>query len=310
MITPQTPSTTGLWLPLVTPFRDGRLDGASLRRLVAHYALEPVDGLILAATTGEGLTLDEDEVENLVATTAEVLGGRMPIFLGLAGSDTRRLVARVAATQSWPIDGYLVTCPFYSRPSQAGITQHFAALAAATDRPILVYNIPYRTGVNITNDTLLDLAALPNIVGVKDCCADPAQTWDLLCRKPRDFALLTGEDAMYFNTLSLGGEGAILASAQVRTAAFAALRNDLLAGRRGDALKAWQSLSEVSRLLFAEPSPAALKHWLWRSGLIDSPEVRLPMVPVTNGLAARLDLAVSREPVDRTSECKTVRIGA
>ena len=296
---PQGPAAAGLWLPLITPFRDGALDLPSLRRLVAHYCAAPLDGLILAATTGEGLTLDDDEVETLVATAAEAAAGRLPLYLGLAGSDTRRLAARLAATRTWPLDGYLVTCPYYSRPSQTGLYQHFAALAGASERPLLIYNIPYRTGVNLANDTLLELAALPTVVGVKDCCADPAQTWDLLCRKPADFALLTGEDAMYFNTLAQGGEGAVLATAHVRTAEYAALRDHLLTGRQREALAIWQPLSEVARLLFAEPSPAALKHWLWRDGLIDSPELRLPMVPVSDGLAARVDAAAAaaRQPV-------------
>ena len=178
---------SGIWLPLVTPFREGRLDERSLLRLLRHYLGQPVDGLILAATTGEGLTLDEAETERLAALSAAEVAGRLPLYLRLSGSDTRKLAKTLAQRAAWPVEGYLIACPYYVRPSQEGLYRHFAALAEATDRPILIYNIPYRTGVNMTNETLLRLAELPNIVGLKDCAADAAQSAELLRRKPRDF---------------------------------------------------------------------------------------------------------------------------
>jgi 4-hydroxy-tetrahydrodipicolinate synthase len=282
----------GIWLPLVTPFRDQELDETSLRRLVRHYAAEPVDGLILAATTGEGLTLDDDEVERLVAVTAaelDGLGRRLPLYLGLSGSDTRKMVKALGRTMSWAIDGYLVACPYYTRPSQLGLYRHFAALADHTGRPILIYNIPYRTGVNMSNETLLRLAERANIVGVKDCSADPVQSSDLLRARPPGFSVLTGEDALYFAALAQGADGGILASAHIATRAFAEVRNRLLAGNLPEALAAWHALADLPRLLFAEPSPAPIKYWLWRAGLIDSPEVRLPMTEVSDALVARID---------------------
>lgn len=285
----------GLWLPLITPFRDGTLDEASLRRLVTHYAAEAIDGLILGATTGEGMSLDDDEAERLVTVTRAALaeaGRAMPIYLGLSGSDTRKLVRTMARTAAWGMDGYLVACPYYTRPSQQGLFQHFSALADSTDRPILIYNIPYRTGVNLGNETMLRLAERANIVGVKDCCADPAQSFDLVRQKPADFVVLTGEDPFYYSALTQGADGAILASAHVHTAAFASVRSKMLANDQQGALADWQRLADIPRLLFAEPSPAAIKHWLWRAGLIDSPEMRLPMVPVSAGLAERIERAM------------------
>jgi 4-hydroxy-tetrahydrodipicolinate synthase len=282
----------GLWLPLITPFRDGALDEASLRRLVAHYAAEPVDGFILGATTGEGMSLDDDEAERLVASTRatlEAAGRTMPIYLGLSGSDTRKLIKTIKQTAPWGMDGYLVACPYYTRPSQQGLFQHFSAVADSTDKPILIYNIPYRTGVNLGNQTMLRLAERPNIVGVKDCCADPAQTFDLIRQKPSGFVVLTGEDAHFYSALTSGADGAILASAHVHTTGFAGIRNKLLAGDQPGALADWQILADIPRLLFSEPSPSAIKHWLWRAGLIDSPEMRLPMVPVSADLAGRID---------------------
>jgi 4-hydroxy-tetrahydrodipicolinate synthase len=285
----------GLWLPLITPFHDGALDEVSLRRLVAHYVTQPVDGLILGATTGEGMSLDDAEAERLVSVTRGTLqaaGRHIPIYLGVSGSDTRKLGKVLVKTDGWGMDGYLIACPYYTRPSQQGLLRHFSALADGTDKPILIYNIPYRTGVNLGNETMLKLAERSNIVGVKDCCADPAQSFDLVRHKPADFAVLTGEDAFYYSALTQGADGAILASAHVHTAAFAAIRNKLLANDQHGALADWQLLADVPRLLFAEPSPGAIKHWLWRAGLIDSPEMRLPMVPVSAELATRIEDAI------------------
>ena len=279
----------GIWLPLVTPFRDGALDERSLRRIARHYLGQPVDGMILAATTGEGLTIDEDETERLTAIVATEAAGRIPVFLGLSGSDTRKVAKALAHTAPWPVDGYLIACPYYTRPSQAGLYHHFAALAGETARPIMIYNIPYRTGVNLANDTLLRLAERPNIVGVKDCCADQVQSFDLMRARPDGFAVMTGEDALLYAALTQGGDGAILASAHVETARFAAIRQMLLAGDHRASLQAWRGLVDVARLLFAEPSPAPIKHWLARARLIDSPEVRAPMMPISASLAARIE---------------------
>jgi len=279
----------GLWLPLITPFRDGTLDEHSLRRLARHYLEEPVDGLILAATTGEGLTLDEAETERLVAVIAAEVSGRIPVYLGLSGSDTRKMVKTLVRTAPWPVEGYLIACPYYTRPSQEGLYRHFAALGGATARPIAIYNIPYRTGVNLGNDTLLRLVEIDNIIGLKDCCADQAQSFDFMRARPPGFSVMTGEDALFYGALTHGADGGILAAAHVETARFAAIRRMLIDGDQPGALRAWQRLVDLPRLLFAEPSPAPIKHWLWRAGLIDSPEVRAPMTGVSEALAGRIE---------------------
>ncbi|MFC0008753.1 4-hydroxy-tetrahydrodipicolinate synthase [Devosia nitrariae] len=287
---------TGLWLPLVTPFRDGALDERSLYRLVTHFAAQPIDGLILGATTGEGTSLDDEEAERLVSITSaalEAAGKSIPLYLGLSGADTRKTVKALERTASWDVTGYLITCPYYTRPSQRGLFGHFSALADSTQRPILIYNIPYRTGVNLANETMLQLAERANIVGVKDCSADPEQSFDLLRRRPADFAVLTGEDYLFYGALTLGADGGITASAHVCTAQFAAIRNKLIAGNQAGALADWTRLADLPRLLFAEPSPGPIKYWLWRAGLIDSPEMRLPMVPITAELASRIDQAMA-----------------
>jgi len=158
----------------------------------------------------------------------------------------------------------------------------------------VLYNIPYRTSVNLETETLLELALHPNIAGMKDCSANRAQSIDLLQRRPAGFRVLTGEDAEYFDALTDGADGAILLSAHIETAAFAAVRTLLKQGQLDAARKRWENVSDLTRLLFAEPSPAPAKYWLARSGLIDSAEVRLPMMEVSRELAATLDAEMAR----------------
>jgi 4-hydroxy-tetrahydrodipicolinate synthase len=287
----------GLWLPLVTPFRDGELDDTSLRRLVRHYASLPVDGFILAATSGEGMSLSMSELERLVTIVrAEISASRryIPILLGLSGASTHKMCDTLDETAAWPIDGYLIASPYYIRPSQRGLLRHFTTLADHASWPLVLYNIPYRTAVGIDNETLLALAEHPNIAGMKDCCANREQTIDLLRRRPSGFRLLTGEDAQYHNALVDGADGAILLSAHVETEAFAAVRTLLWEGNQEGAETQWRAVADLTRLLFTEPSPSPAKHWLWRSGLIDSAEVRLPMMEVSAELAATLDREIER----------------
>jgi 4-hydroxy-tetrahydrodipicolinate synthase len=294
---------TGLWLPLVTPFQNGEVDEVSLRKLLRHYTTTPVSGFILAATSGEGLTLAPSELERIVAVThAEIAESRryVPICLGLSGSDTRRMQEALDETAAWPIDGYLISSPYYSRPSQRGLLQHFIALADHASWPIVLYNIPYRTAINLANDTLLHLANHPNIVGLKDCCADRAQSLDFIRRRPAGFRVLTGEDAQYFEALTDGADGAITLSAHIETGIFASVHTLLREGKRDAALARWLIIADLTKLLFAEPSPAPAKYWLARTGLIDSAEVRLPMVDVSAELAARLDREIGR----RAENCR------
>jgi 4-hydroxy-tetrahydrodipicolinate synthase len=243
------------------------------------------------------MALDAAELERLVAVARTEIDGRerhLPICLGLSGASTTKMLDTLDATATWPIDFYLIASPYYTRPSQRGLLQHFTALADHAARPLLIYNIPYRTAVNMTNDTLLQLAGHQNIVGMKDCCADRAQSIDFLARRPSGFGVLTGEDAQCFDALDDGADGAILLSAHFETGTFAAVGRLLREGNREAALAAWQGVAELTRLLFAEPSPAPAKYWLARTGLIDSAEVRLPMVDVSPELAARLDAEIAR----------------
>jgi 4-hydroxy-tetrahydrodipicolinate synthase len=291
------PRYEGVWLPLVSPFKAGALDEASVRRMVTRYAGQ-VDGFILAATTGEGMALSRDETRRLADWTAEELSASRvstPVLLGLCGAVTANVVEAVRWAEDLPADGYLVACPYYVRPTQEGLSLHFEAVADATARDIVVYNIPYRTGVNLANDTLLALAERPNIVGVKDCCGDPAQSRDLIARKPEGFSVLCGEDAGFLAALREGADGGVVASAHLRPEVFHILYRLTQDRRWTEAERLWATVAAIPEMLFAEPSPSALKHALWRTGEIDSPELRLPMTPVSAELVARLEACLAED---------------
>jgi len=175
---------SGVWLPIVTPFVDGAVDFAGYERLLEHYLGKGVSGVFPLGTTGESPTIDDDEMEALVERTVGVVAGRVPVFVGVGGNATRKVLATLKRLERHRFEGIVSVCPYYNRPSQDGMREHFTRIAEATDRQILVYNIPYRTSVNLANDTLLRLAELPNVVGVKDSSGNLAQSLDLLQRRP------------------------------------------------------------------------------------------------------------------------------
>jgi 4-hydroxy-tetrahydrodipicolinate synthase len=283
---------SGVWLPVITPFTDGEIDYAGYERLVDHYVRLGVTGVIPLGTTGEGPTIDEAEAEALVERTVATVAGRVPILIGVGGNDTRKVVKAVKRLQKHAVQGILSVCPYYNRPGQDGLREHFTRVAEATDRSILIYNIPYRTGVNLANETLLALAEVPNIAGVKDSSGHIAQSLDLLRQRPPGFAVLTGEDAFFYTMLAHGGDGGILASAHVETATFLSVYERMVANDHQGALKAWARLEPMVPLLFKEPNPAPIKHCLWRQRLIASAECRLPLTRVSNALAKELDRLV------------------
>lgn len=287
-----TPRISGLWLPLVTPFKDGAVDFASYERLIDHYIALGVDGLFPLGTTGESPALDEAEIDELVDRTVARAADRVPVFVGVGGNATRKVAKDLKRLERFDFAGIVSVCPYYNRPSQDGLLAHFRSLAAATDRSIVIYNIPYRTAVNLSNDSLLELAEVPNIVGVKDSSGSVAQSLDLLARRPGDFAVLTGEDALYFTMMANGGDGGILAASHLMTERFIEVGRRFAANDLAGARAAWAPLAGFVPLLFAEANPMPIKYLLWRQGLIASPECRLPLTRISDSLARRLDAVV------------------
>ena len=287
---------SGVWLPIVTPFVDGEVDLAGYERLLRHYLDTGITGVFPVGTTGESPTLDEDETEAIVERTLDVVGDRLPVFVGVGGNATARVLKTLRRLGRYRFPGIVSVCPYYNRPSQDGLYAHFRAIAEATDRAILIYNIPYRTSVNLANETLLRLAELPNVVGVKDSCGNLAQSLDLLRRRPAGFAVMTGDDSWFYTMLAHGADGGILASSHVATERFVAVHARMAANDYHGARAIWSELETVVPLLFREANPMPIKHWLWARGLIQSAECRLPLTRVSAALAAELD-ALAREPV-------------
>jgi 4-hydroxy-tetrahydrodipicolinate synthase len=277
-----------LWLPLITPFKDGAVDLESYQRLVRHYVGLGVDALFPLGTTGESPTLDDAESEALIERTLAAAGD-VPVYVGVGGNATARVARTLKRLERLAFKGIVSVCPYYNRPGQDGLIQHFRAIASATDREVVIYNIPYRTAVNLSNDSLLELAELPNIVGVKDSCGILAQSLDLLARKPAGFSVLTGEDALYFTLLANGADGGILAASHIMTGRFREVGRRFAANDVAGARAAWAPLAPLVPLLFAEANPMPIKHLLWRQGLIASPECRLPLTRISDALARRLD---------------------
>jgi 4-hydroxy-tetrahydrodipicolinate synthase len=283
-----TDSLGGVFLPIITPFVDSKVDLDSYQRLLAHYIAVGVDGLIPLGTTGEGPTVEEGERRRIVEATLEGAGG-LPVYVGVSANSTAKGVRQIEALDDYPLSGYLVTAPYYNLPSQQGIVAHYRTLASATDKRILIYNIPYRTGRNVENDTILALAEIPSIVGIKDSCAILAQSIELLRDREREFAVFTGEDLFFYFNLVSGGDGGILASAHVQTERFLALRDAVACGDLEAARCEWDILTQVIPMLFREPNPGPIKYILARKGLIASDEVRLPLAPISVALKTTLD---------------------
>ena len=277
---------SGIWIPLITPFADGAVDHAALRALVRRYADADVAGIVALGTTGEPSALDAAEQDAVLATILEAArDAPLPVVVGVSGNNTASMRERIQELNSLPIAGVLMAAPYYVRPSQAGIVSHFMALADASDKPVVLYDIPQRTGVRLELDTLLALAGHPRIEAVKDC-AGSLDTTLALIRDGR-LQVLAGEDLQMFNTLCMGGSGAIAASAHVRTERFVALYRALAAGALDEARRIFHTLVPLIHALFAEPNPAPVKASLALQGLIRD-ELRLPMTRASGILAQRL----------------------
>lgn len=286
------PALRGVYLPIVTPLAaDGSVDLAALGRLGHHYLEAGVAGLVALGTTGEPATLSAVERQQVVETCGAVCAERdAALLVGPGSNDTAGTVAAVqelAKTEG--VSGALCVVPYYTRPGQAGIVAHFRAVADASPVPVVLYNIPSRTGQALEPDGLLTLAAHPNVIGVKQSVPLDGPTLRLLAEKPADFSVLCGEDAYVFPMTLLGGSGAIAAAAHVCTTRIVAMVTAALDGRLEEGRAHHRALLPVFEAMFAEPSPTLFKAVLHRQGLIATPAVRLPLVaPSTAGVEAAL----------------------
>jgi len=280
---------SGVWLPLITPFVDDEIDFDSYDRLIDTYITKGISGLIPLGTSGEGPAVTEGEFEEIIERTLEVNDGRVPVYVGVGGNVTKKVLKTVKVVEKYPVEGILSVCPYYNRPDQNGLYEHFLKISEATDRNIIIYNIPYRTGVNMQNEILFKLADLDNIIGVKDSCSNISQTLALLSEKPENFSVLTGEDILFYTNLVNGGDGGILAASHLHTEVFLEVFRLIRENDHVSAFKRWLEISGIIPLLFKETNPSPIKYCLSRLNLIRSSETRLPLTGISNELKDELE---------------------
>ncbi|MGH8976723.1 MAG: 4-hydroxy-tetrahydrodipicolinate synthase [Acidimicrobiia bacterium] len=290
----------GVWVPLITPFdASDAVDLDAVERLCSEYLGAGATGIVALGTTGESSALDEVEKRAVIDTCARACASaHAPLIVGTGTNSTRTTIATTERLgEIAGVAGALVVVPYYVRPSEAGIVAHMQTVADASPVPIVLYNVPYRTGRSLGASALLELAAHPNIAGVKQAVgALDSDTLQLLSEAPRGFAVLGGEDAVIFPTVCMGGLGAIAASAHVCTERVVEMIECGLAGKLEDGRAHAEALLPVVRAGFAEPNPAVFKGVLHAQGRIATPDLRGPM---TNASAAAVDACL--EAIERAS---------
>ncbi|MDF0377732.1 4-hydroxy-tetrahydrodipicolinate synthase [Methylophilus sp. YYY-1] len=269
---------TGSLVAIVTPmFEDGRLDLDALKKLIDFHVDAGTDGIVIVGTTGESPTVDVDEHCLLIKTTVDYVAKRVPVIAGTGANSTAEAIALTAKAKSLGADACLLVAPYYNKPSQEGLYQHFKAVAEAVDIPQILYNVPGRTGCDLSNDTVLRLAQLRNIVGIKDATGGIERGTDLLLRAPSDFAVYSGDDASALAMMLLGGKGVISVTANVAPKLMHEMCVQALSGNLVAAKAANAKLFALHQKLFVEANPIPVKWVLQQMGLIGT-GIRLPLV--------------------------------
>lgn len=271
----------GSLVAIVTPmFEDGRLDIPSLNALIDFHVAQGTDGIVIVGTTGESPTVDFNEHCLLIETAVNQVNGRVPVIAGTGANSTKEAITLTQKAKELGVDACLLVAPYYNKPTQEGIYQHFKAIADAVNIPQILYNVPGRTGCDISNDTTLRLASHPNIVGIKDATGGIERGTDLILRAPEDFAVLSGDDATAMSLMLLGGKGVITVTGNV---APKLMHEMVVAATAGDAIAAREinaKLFQLHQKLFIEANPMPVKWVLGQMGLINS-GIRLPMLELS-----------------------------
>ena len=270
----------GLGVALVTPFKaDGSVDFDALRRLLDYQLSNGVDFLCVLGTTAETPCLSAEEKTKVKNIVVEKVQGRVPILLGCGGNNTAAVVESLKNDDFTGVDGILSVCPYYNKPSQEGLYQHFKAIANATELPVVLYNVPGRVGVNMTAETTLRLANdCPNIVAIKEASGNFAQIDDIIKNKPSHFDVISGDDGITFPLITLGAVGVISVIGNALPKEFSRMVRLALNGDYKNALEIHHKFTELFGLLFVDGNPAGVKAMLNIMGLIEN-QLRLPLVP-------------------------------
>lgn len=279
----------GTGVALVTPFDSkGAVDFTALERVIDAVVSGGVEYLVSLGTTGETPTLSKEEKIDIVNLTIEKAAGRIPVVVGIGGNNTSELISDL---ESYPLDktvAILSASPYYNKPSQEGIFQHYKALAKASPKPLLLYNVPGRTGRNVTAETTIRLAnEVENIAGTKEASGDMAQCMQILRDRPQDFLVVSGDDALALPQIACGMDGVISVAANCFSSAFSEMVRCCLKGDLAAAKKINDGLIEGYDILFTENNPAGVKAFLAEDGLIEN-FLRLPLVPLSKDVMRRL----------------------
>lgn len=268
----------GSMVAIVTPmFDDGSLDLDALRALIDWHIAAGTDGIVIVGTTGESPTVDVAEHCLLIETTVEHVNGRVPVIAGTGANSTAEAIELTAKAKALGVDACLLVAPYYNKPTQEGLYQHFVAIATAVDVPQILYNVPGRTGCDISNDTVIRLAEIENIIGIKDATGGIERGTDLLLRAPKDFAIYSGDDATGMALMLLGGQGVISVTANVAPKLMHELCVAAMSGEVKKACEINAKLFALHQKLFVEANPIPVKWALQQMGLIKT-GIRLPMV--------------------------------
>lgn len=272
------PLFKGVIPALITPFRDGALDEEAFIALVERQIAGGVHGLVPVGTTGETATLSHDEHRRIVSLCIETARGRVPVIAGCGSNSTKEAIELCRHAKAEGAHGALVVTPYYNRPSQEGLYQHYAAINEAVQIPVLIYNVPGRTGVDISNETVARLSRLPNIVGVKDATGDLVRQSLMRLECGEDFCLLSGDDPTALGYMAHGGHGVISVTSNVAPEQMALFMNACLNGDWAAALHWQDRLVRLHKGLFADASPSPTKFAMAQMGLC-AEEARLPVTP-------------------------------
>jgi len=278
----------GILTALVTPFRGGEIDEPALRGLVERQLEAGVTGLVPCGSTGESATLSHDEHRRVVEIVIDAAAGRVPVVAGTGSNSTREAIELTAHARDAGAAAALLLSPYYNKPTQEGIHNHYAEIAHATGFPLIVYNIPGRTASNILPETLARLADLPEVVGVKEACGDIDQIAHVIAQCPAEFSVLSGDDALVLPLLAVGSQGGISTTSNVVPEQMVALYDSWQAGDTTRSLALHQALLPLFDILFCETNPIPVKAALELMGLVGG-EIRLPLTPLTEPNGARLE---------------------
>lgn len=284
---------TGTGVALITPFKsDFSIDENALRGLVENQIENGIDYLVVLGTTAESATLSKEEKQTVVKIIVEVTNKRIPLVLGIGGNNTALLVEELKSTDLSAFDAVLSVSPYYNKPTQEGIYQHYKALAAVSPKPLIIYNVPGRTASNILPATVQRLANdFSNIIGIKEAAGDIVQSMKLISMVPKDFLVISGDDMITLPMVLAGGHGVISVIAQGFPAEFSKMVRLGLEGKVKEAYKLHYKVAPSIDMIFAEGNPAGIKSLLNSKGMVES-VLRLPLVPASEKLKNEIDAFV------------------